>query len=137
MPNHWLVKTEPSTYSFSALERDRSTVWDGVTNSLALKHLRAMASGDEVLVYHTGEEKRVVGIAAVVKGPYPDHKQEDPKLTVVDLAPVRRLPQPVTLAAIKADPRFKDFALVRMARLSVMPVTDAQWSWILEMAATQ
>jgi predicted RNA-binding protein with PUA-like domain len=131
----WLLKTEPSTYSFDQLERDGRTTWDGVRNPTALRHLRAIATGDEVLIYHTGEEKAVVGIAKVLKGAYPDPAAADPRLVVVDLAPVRRLKAPVTLARVKADPAFADFALVRISRLSVMPVTAPQWKRLLALSA--
>src|SRR5574337_1379289 len=119
MPNHWLVKTEPSTYSFADLVRDRRTVWDGVTSPAGLKTLRAMAAGDEVLVYHTGDERAAVGLATVVRGPYPDPQAGDPKRVVVDLAAGAPLARPVTLADVKADPAFSGFALVREGRLSV------------------
>ncbi len=128
---HWLVKTEPSTYSFADLERQKKAVWDGVANAVALKHLRAMAPGDDVLVYHTGDEKAAVGLARVVSEPYADPKAGDPKLAVVDLEPVRRLVRPVTLAEVKADPAFADFVLVRQGRLSVMPVPPALWKRVL------
>lgn len=129
--SRWLLKTEPSTYAFADLVRDGRTTWDGVSNPVALGHLRAMKKGDEALVYHTGDEKAAVGVARVASDPYPDPKQKDPRLVVVDLEPVRALPRPVTLKAVKADPRFADFALVRISRLSVMPVTDAQWKALL------
>src|SRR5205809_2562117 len=94
MPSYWIVKTEPSTYSFDDLARQKTAVWDGVKNNLALKHLRQMKPGDRVLVYHTGDEKAVVGIAEVTSEAYPDPKQKDPKLAVVDLRAVERLPRP-------------------------------------------
>lgn len=126
MPNYWIVKTEPSTYSFDDLARQKTAVWDGVKNNLALKHLRQMKPGDQVLVYHTGDEKAVVGVAEVVSEPYPDPKQKDPKLTVVDLRAGGRLPRPVPLAEIKKDRAFADIALVRIGRLSVSPVSAEQ-----------
>ncbi len=131
MPSHWILKTEPSTYSYADLERAGTAVWDGVKNNLALKHLRAMKPGDEVLIYHTGDEKAVVGAAVVTSDPYPDPKKKDPKLVVVDLKAKRRLARSVTLAAIKADKAFADLALVRMGRLSVMPVAQAQYQRLL------
>jgi predicted RNA-binding protein with PUA-like domain len=134
MPNYWIVKTEPSTYSFDQLEREKVAVWDGVKNNLALKHIRQMTPGDRVLVYHTGDEKALIGIAEVVSVPYPDPKQRDPRLVVVDLKPVGRLPTPVPLAAIKADKALADLALVRMGRLSVLPATAAHWKRLLELA---
>ena len=133
MPNYWILKTEPTTYGYADLERARTAVWDGVTNNLALKHLRAMRRGDEVLIYHTGDEKAVVGVAAVVSEPYPDPKKQDLKLAVVDLEAKRRLARPVSLAEIKADKAFADLALVRMGRLSVMPVAPAQYRKLLKL----
>jgi predicted RNA-binding protein with PUA-like domain len=134
MNRFWLLKTEPENYSYADLERDGATVWDGVSNNAALMHLRAMQPGDLALIYHTGDERQAVGLAEVTSAPYPDPKESDPKLVVVDIRPLRRLPQPVTLAAIKADPAFADFALVRQGRLSVVPVTEEQWSRLLGMA---
>jgi len=131
---NWLVKEEPSNYSFATLQRDGRTTWSGVRNPLAQKHLRSMTKGDRVFFYHTGAEKAVVGIARVAAAPVPDPADKDGKLWVVDIEPARALPSPVTLGAIKADPFFADFLLVRMSRLSVMPVTDAQWDRILGMA---
>ena len=131
---HWLVKTEPSTYSFEDLTRQGRAVWDGVANVVALKNLRAMAPGDDVLVYHTGDVKAAVGLARVVSAPYPDPKAGDAKLTVVDLEAVKPLAHAVTLAAVKADPVFADFALVRQARLSVMPVPPDLWKRLLAMS---
>ena len=129
----WLLKTEPGTYSFSDLTRDGRTCWDGVSNPVALGHLRAMQKGDEALFYHTGAEKAIVGVARIVSDPYPDPTLDDPRRVVVDLAPLRPLDHPVTLAAVKADTRFKDFALVRIGRLSVMPVSSEQWQALLAM----
>src|SRR5262245_4397933 len=126
----WLFKEEPDHYSLEDLFRDKRAVWDGVENNLALKHLRSVQKGDRVLYYHTGKEKAVVGVMEVVKGPYPDPKQDDPHLVVVDVKPVRRLDRPVSLAQIKANPKFAEFALVRISRLSVMPVTAQQWKEI-------
>lgn len=133
MPNYWILKTEPSTYSFDQLERERTAVWDGVKSNLALKHIRQMTPGDHVLIYHTGDEKAAVGLAEVVSVPYPDPKKKDPKLVVVDLKAAGRLPQPVTLAVIKAEKAFADLALVRMGRLSVAPATAAHWKRLLEL----
>ena len=127
MPNHWLLKTEPSTYSWVDLEREKTAVWDGVSNPVALKNLASMKPGDDALIYHTGGEKAVVGLARVTKAAYPDPKAKDPKLLVVEIAPVRRLAQPVSLADIKADPLFKESPLVRQGRLSVVPLNDEQF----------
>jgi predicted RNA-binding protein with PUA-like domain len=118
----WLLKTEPSTYSFADLQRDKRTSWTGVTNAAALIHLRNARKGDLAFIYHTGDEKQIVGLAEVSRNPYPDPDANNPKLVAVDLKPTRALKQPVTLAQIKADARFKDFDLVRNSRLSVMPV---------------
>jgi len=133
MPNYWIVKTEPSSYSYDRLEKERRTVWDGVKNAVALKNIRAMRKGDLAMVYHTGDEKRIVGLAKVVSDPYPDPKAGDPSLVVVDLEAAGRLKRPVTLAEIKADPAFKDLALVRQGRLSVVPVEERLWQKLLAM----
>jgi predicted RNA-binding protein with PUA-like domain len=135
MLNHWLLKTEPSTYSYADLERDKKAVWDGVSNALALKHLRTMKRGDLAFIYHTGDEKQIVGIAEVTSDPYPDPKEKDPRLVVVDLKPGRRLTRPVTLSEVKADAGFGDFELVRIGRLSVMPVSVERWKKLLRMAS--
>lgn len=127
MPNHWLLKTEPSTYSWSDLEREKTAVWDGVSNPVALRNIAAMKPGDDAVIYHTGEEKTVVGLARVTKAAYPDPKANDPKLLVVDIAPVRRAVKPVTLKEIKADPAFRESPLVRQGRLSVVPLTEEQF----------
>jgi predicted RNA-binding protein with PUA-like domain len=131
---YWLLKTEPTVYSFSNLERDKKTVWDGVSNNLALKHIRSMRKGDLVLIYHTGDEKAVAGIAEVVSDPYPDPKKADAKLVVVDVKARETLPRAVSLSEIKAQNQLKDFELVRLPRLSVMPVAESVWSYLLQMA---
>jgi predicted RNA-binding protein with PUA-like domain len=131
---NWLVKEEPTHYNFDALVKDKKAVWSGVRNALAQKHLRGIKKGDRVFYYHTGDEKAVVGTAKAVSDAYPDPEDASGKYAAVDLAPVERLSRPVTLAEIKADAAFKDFPLVRIARLSVMPVTDAQWARIERMA---
>jgi predicted RNA-binding protein with PUA-like domain len=132
---NWLVKEEPTHYGFDELVRDKKAIWSGVRNALAQKHLRAIHKGDRIFYYHTGDEKAVVGIAKAMSEPYPDPEDPSGKYVAVDVAPVTRLPRPVTLAQIKADTAFKDFALVRIGRLSVMPVTDAQWARIERMAS--
>ncbi len=134
---HWLVKTEPSTYSWDDLVRDGGTRWDGVRNALARNHLGAMAKGDLVLVYHSGDDKAVVGIAKVTRTAYPDPTAGDPRWAAVDLAPVRPLAEPVTLATVKQDAKLKDMMLVRHSRLSVMPVGDAEFEHILALAKTK
>lgn len=130
----WLLKTEPEAYSYADLERDGATVWDGVSNNAALLHMRSMQPGDLALIYHTGDERRAVGLAEVTSAPYPDPRLDDPKLVVVDVRPLRTLRQPVTLADVKAEPAFADFALVRQGRLSVVPVSPEQWRRLLAMA---
>ncbi|NJM07277.1 EVE domain-containing protein [Candidatus Gracilibacteria bacterium] len=130
----WLLKTEPDAYSFADLERDGRTIWDGVANNAALKHMRAMQPGDEALIYHTGDERCAVGLAQIVSAPYPDPQADDQKLVVVEVMPLHALATPVTLAAIKADDFFADFALVRQSRLSVVPVSPVQWQRLLDMA---
>jgi predicted RNA-binding protein with PUA-like domain len=132
---NWLVKEEPTHYGWDAFVKDKKAVWSGVRNALAQRHLRGIEKGDRIFYYHTGNEKAVVGIAKALSGPYPDPDDSSGKYVAVDLAPVKRLPRPVTLAEIKADAAFKDFPLVRIARLSVMPVTDAEWARIERMAA--
>ena len=123
----WLLKTEPSDFSYDDLEKEGRAVWDGVTNPVALRNLRAMKAGDRVLVYHTGGEKAVVGRAEVVRAAYPDPKAKDARLVVVDIEPRGRVKQPVTLAEIKAMAVFAESPLVRQGRLSVVPLTAAQW----------
>jgi predicted RNA-binding protein with PUA-like domain len=133
MGRYWLLKTEPGSYSFADLERDGTTPWDGVRNAAALKHLREMRPGDQVLIYHTGSERQVVGLAEVCSEPYPDpHAADAPP--VVDVRVLRRLTRPVALATIKAEPFFADFALVRQGRLSVVPVAPEQWERLLALA---
>ena len=132
----WLVKEEPEHYGYDQLEHDRKTVWAGVRNPLAQKHLRTIRKGDRIFYYHTGKEKAVVAIARAIGDAYPDPADSAGKSYVVDVAPEKRLARPVTLAAIKADRAFASFALVRMSRLSVMPVSDAEWTRIVDMSKT-
>jgi predicted RNA-binding protein with PUA-like domain len=132
---NWLFKEEPSHYSFDALVKDKKTVWSGVRNPLAQKHLRSVKKGDAIFYYHTGDEKSVVGIARAMGDAYADPKDKSGKAAVVDIAPVKKLTRPVTLAEIKADPAFRDFALVRISRLSVMPVSAAEWRLIEKLAS--
>jgi predicted RNA-binding protein with PUA-like domain len=133
MPLYWLLKTEPDEYSFDQLVADRRTVWDGVSNNLALQHIRKMKIGDKVLIYHTGKERAVVGIAEVITNPYPDLNLNDKKRVVVNIKPDRKLPYPVSLAEIKSNQTFKDFDMVKIPRLSVMPLKDIYWNTILSM----
>ena len=134
---NWLFKEEPSNYSYDAFAKDKKTVWSGVKNPLAQKHLRSVKKGDRIFYYHTGDEKAVVGVAKAVGDAYSDPKDKTGKQSVVDVVPVGKLPRPVTLAEIKADPAFKEFPLVRISRLSVMPVSDADWTRIEKMARTE
>ncbi|HLL89193.1 MAG TPA: EVE domain-containing protein [Tepidisphaeraceae bacterium] len=126
----WLLKTEPSEYAYDDLVAAKVATWDGVANALALRHIREMKKGDALLIYHTGGEKRIVGEAEVIKGPYPDPKADDEKLVVVDLKPRRKLATPITLAQLKADKAFEGWDLLRIGRLSVVPVPDAMWERI-------
>ncbi len=135
MANRWLLKSDPDHYGFDDLLRDKRTVWDGVTNSLALIHLRAMRKGDSVLVYATGDVKAAVGTATVASDPYPDPKQDDPRIVAVDLVPGKRLPRAVTLAEMRADRKLAGLDLLRISRLSVMPVSQAHWKRILDLAS--
>lgn len=131
---YWLLKTEPSAYSFADLQRDGLTVWDGVRNAQALIHLRAMHGGDGVLIYHSGDERAVVGSGVIESEPYADPQAADAKHIVVDVRAGQPAARPVPLATIKADPLFADMGLVGQPRLSVMPVTDAQWRRLTELA---
>ncbi len=128
MANHWLLKTEPSDYSFDDLVRDKRTIWDGVRNNQALTFLRQMKKGDRAFLYHTGKERAIVGVVRVVRGTYPDPNAGDDKIVVVDVVPQQKVPHPVPLSTIKSDPAFADFHLVRISRLSVMPVAPAIWA---------
>ncbi|MEH2387682.1 MAG: EVE domain-containing protein [Nostoc sp.] len=130
---YWLLKTEPENYSYFDLERDGSTVWDGVNNSLALKHIRTMLLGDLALIYHTGKERQVIGLAEIVSQPYIDPALNDSKLAVVDVRALRRVYQPVTLAQIKQDNKFTDFDLLRLPRLSVVPVGEVYWQRLIDL----
>ena len=130
----WLVKEEPDHYGYAQLERDGKTVWSGVRNPLAQKHLRAIRKGDRIFYYHTGKEKAVVATARAASDAYPDPADRSGRLFALDIVPDRPLPRPVTLAEIKADTAFASFPLVRMSRLSVMPVTEAEWARITAMA---
>ena len=131
---NWLVKEEPEHYNYDALVRDGHTVWAGVKNPLAQKHLRSIRNGDRIFYYHTGKEKAVVAIARAASDAYADPKDASGKLAVVDVVPEKKLTRPVTLAEIKADAAFASFPLVRMSRLSVMPVSDAEWKRIEKMS---
>jgi predicted RNA-binding protein with PUA-like domain len=129
---YWLLKTEPEEYSFSDLEKEGHTVWNGVTNNWALKFIREIKKGDQVFIYHTGKDKKIVGIALVTSGIYPDPQKKDPKLPVFDVKPVYRLFGRATLKRLKSDPYFSDFLLVKFTRLSVLPVEEKYWTRILK-----
>lgn len=133
---YWLVKQEPSDYSWDEFRKEGRTSWTGVRNNAARLHLKGMHRGDEVFFYHSGEGKCIVGIARVSKAAYPDPTAEEPGWVAVDLTPVRALARPVTLAEIKADPALNQMLLVRQSRLSVMPVTAVQFERILKLAGS-
>ena len=132
--SYWLVKSEPAKYAFADLQRDGKTVWDGVRNFTARGNLKAMKVGEEVLYYHSQEGLAVVGIAKVVKEAFPDASDPSGRFVAVELAPVRELKRPVTLAEMKGEPALADLQMVRQGRLSVSPVSDAEWKTILKMA---
>lgn len=137
MARYWLAKQEPSGprgYSFDQLKADKKTVWDGVHNNLALKHMRDMKKGDLVLFYHTGDQRQAVGIMEIVKNPYPNPEEDNPRFIVVDVRYKERLKNPVTLEQMKKEPKFKDWELLRISRLSVMPVPADIWNQILKMS---
>ncbi|MCJ8282430.1 MAG: EVE domain-containing protein [Rivularia sp. ALOHA_DT_140] len=131
---NWLLKTEPNEYSFFDLEKENIAVWDGVKNALALKNMRTMLPGEEAFIYHTGKERRIIGIAQVKSTAYPDPKLNDTKRLVIDIQAVKKLPEVVTLAQIKKDEKFTGFDLIRLPRLSIVPVLPQYWQRLLEMA---
>jgi predicted RNA-binding protein with PUA-like domain len=132
---YWLLKTEPDSYSWDDLTRDKKTVWDGITNALALKHLRTAKKGDLALIYHTGDERTAIGIAEITSNSYPDPKEEDDRMAVVDLKPKRKLPHGVTISDIKADPTFAGWDFIRNSRLSVVPVPEKMWKRIEQLGS--
>ncbi|MCB0723812.1 MAG: EVE domain-containing protein [Ignavibacteriae bacterium] len=131
---YWLLKTEPSVYSYDDLVKDKKTVWDGVANPTALRHIRSIKKGDLVFVYHTGDEKQMVGIATVTSDPYPDPKQKNEKLVVFDIKPKKKLKRPVTLKEVKAINKYAQYDLVRLPRVSVMPVPEKYWEDFIKMS---
>ena len=133
--NYWLVKTEPDSYSWNDLQKDKKTVWDGVRNFQARSNLKKMEKGDVVFIYHTGDEKAVVGTAQVSKAAYPDTK--DAEWLVVELTVGKPLKKPVSLAQIKADKRLSDMVLVRASRLSVQPVKPSEFDLITGLSETK
>jgi predicted RNA-binding protein with PUA-like domain len=134
---HWLIKSEPSKYSWDKFVEDKQTFWDGVRNYTARNNLRAMKKGDEVFFYHSNEGLEIVGIAKVTKEAYQDPTTDDTNWAVVDFKPVKKLKKPVSLATIKADKRLANIALVRLGRLSVCPITDDEWDVIMELGETK
>ena len=132
---YWLVKSEPGTYAWAQLVKDKKTSWTGVRNPTAQIHLKAMKTGERCFFYHSGVGKEIVGVAEVVKTAYPDPTDKAGKMVTVDLKAVEPMKHPVTLAAIKAEPKFKDFRLVRESRLSVVPVSDEHWKLLTKMSS--
>lgn len=130
----WLLKTEPDCYAWDDLVRDKKTVWDGVSNALALKHIRSMKKGDLAFIYHTGEERAVIGVAEIVSNPYPDPKGDDDRLAVVEVKFKEKLRRPVTISDIKADPVFAGWDFIRNGRLGVVPVPGKMWDRIESLA---
>lgn len=135
--NHWLVKSEPDSYSWDQLVKDGRTNWNGVRNPTAVNNLKAMKKGDRLFFYHSNEGLEIVGIAEVVKEFYPDPADKSGRFGMVDIAPIGPLKTPVTLKAIKADPQFADLALVRLSRLSVSPVSAPHWKQICQMGGVK
>jgi predicted RNA-binding protein with PUA-like domain len=135
-PAAWLLKTEPESYSFDDLVGDRRTVWDGITNPVALRNLRQIRTGDRVVIYHTGKEKRAVGFARVTREAYADPKRGEDRLLVIDIEAAEGLPRPVTLAQLKQEEVFADSPLVRQGRLSVVPLTREQLQRLQNLAAS-
>ena len=137
MTNYWLVKQEPSGprgYNFSTLQKEKTTVWDGVHNNLALKHMRNMKKGDIVLYYHTGDERHAVGTMTVISKPYPNPEEDNERFVVVDVKYKRRLDKPVSLEQMKKEKSFKNWELLRISRLSVMPVPKTVWDKIIHLS---
>ena len=134
---YWLLKSEPSAYSWDQLVKDKRTNWSGVRNFQAAINLKAMKKGDRAFFYHSGEGPEIVGIVEIVKEHYPDPGDKTGRFVMVDVAPVTALKQPVTLAAIKAEPKLKDMALVRQSRLSVSPVKPEEWRIICKMGGVK
>jgi len=140
MTNYWLVKQEPSGprgYNFSTLQKEKTTVWDGVHNNLALKHMRNMKKGDSVLYYHTGDERQAVGIMTVTSKPYPNPEEDNERFVVVDVKYKRQLDKPVSLEQMKKEKSFKNWELLRISRLSVMPVPKTIWAKIISLSKSK
>ena len=138
MVNYWLVKQEPSGprgYNFSTLEKEKTTVWDGVHNNLALKHMRNMKKNDLVMYYHTGDERQIVGIMTITSKPYPNPEEDNERFVVVDVKYKKRLKNPVSLELMKKEKSFKNWELLRISRLSVMPVPTDIWNTIIRISS--
>jgi len=135
--SYWLLKTEPNSYSWDDLARDKKTRWNGVTNALALKHIRSMKKGDLAIIYHTGDERAAIGIAQITTNPYPDPSEKDERVVVVDLKAKRKLNRPILLAEFKTDNAFAGWDLLRIGRLSVVPVPSPMWERIAKLAAQE
>jgi len=132
--SYWLLKSEPSSYSWDQLVKDGRTNWNGVRNFQAAKNLKSMKRGDQAFFYHSGEDRAIVGTCEIVKEAYPDPTDPEGRFVMVDVKAMKPVKSPVTLAAIKAEPKLKDLALVRQSRLSVVPVADAEWKLLAKMA---
>ena len=133
--NYWLLKSDPDDYSYDNLAKDGKTMWDGVTNNLALQNLRKIKKGDLLLIYHTGDEKAIVGLAVAASNPYPNPNGDNEKLIVIDIKAKKRAKRPVTLSEIKQMPEFSDFPLVLLPRLSVMPMSEEEYKRLVELAS--
>ncbi len=132
--NLWLFKTDPDTYAWKDLRKTKKEMWDGVANNLALKYLRSVKKGDQVFIYHSGDDKAIVGIAKIASDSYQDPSQKDSKLAVIDIAAHEELKRPIALSEIKANQKLKSWELARLPRLSVMPTTQAQWDEVLRLS---
>jgi predicted RNA-binding protein with PUA-like domain len=132
--SYWLLKSEPGDYSWQDMERDKKTVWSGITNTTALMHIRTVKDGDQAFFYHSGGERRIVGVVRVAGGPYPDPKRNDPKLVVVNVECVGPVRTPVSLDELKAVPELEGWDLFRIGRLSFVPVSSAQWKAVMKKA---
>jgi predicted RNA-binding protein with PUA-like domain len=133
---YWLLKSEPDVYSYDDLVRDKKTEWDGVNNNTALMHIRAMNKGDLAIIYHTGDERAAIGIAEIISGPHPDPLLDEPKRVVMTVKPKKKFKRPVALPEIKADPVFAGWDLLRIGRLSVVPVPEKMWTHLEKLADT-
>lgn len=134
MVNYWLAKQEPTSYNFDMLKKDKKTMWDGVHNNLALKHMSSMKKGDQIFFYHSGDERQIVGIMEVASNPYPNPEEDNERYIVVDVKYKKPLKKPIGLDEIKKKAKFRDWDLLRLSRLSVMPVPKGIWDEIIKMS---